>query len=340
MTPERKKLLEETTASVRRLQEFDPKSIIREDDLGKALNFRDAVPDATRLVNLFREVSLSVLPDLSGQYLTQLKQNADARYQIFSQILAFNPEAGGTPDQRRNLTNDLRNSYDGVFDAIWPSIAYSTRRSTDFGRLETEARAAVQAITDRTTELEEGLQKTKADAESALEAIRKVAAEQGVSQQAVFFKEEADAHEVSAATWLTRTRNAAVALGTFAVLTLFLHKIPGLKPDTPAEAIQFGIGKALVFATLGYALLLCARNFMAHRHNAIVNKHRRNSLATFEALVVAAGDEANRDIILTKAAETIFGPQATGFTVHDSDESKALSMVNVGASMLKPPSGH
>ncbi|MBX3182885.1 MAG: hypothetical protein KIT72_18170 [Polyangiaceae bacterium] len=96
----------------------------------------------------------------------------------------------------------------------------------------------------------------------------------------------------------------------------------------------------LVFASMAYFLILAARNYMAHRHNAIVNKHRQNSLVTYRALVEAAGDAVNRDIILAKAADSIFGQQTTGFTKHDSDDGKALSMVNVGAGALKREDGN
>jgi hypothetical protein len=172
-------------------------------------------------------------------------------------------------------------------------------------------------------------------AEEVLAAVRQVAAEQGVSQQAGYFEQESSAHDGQAKLWLKRVTVATAGLSIFAVSTLFLHKIPWLAPSTPAEAVQFGIGKMLLFATIAYSVVLCARNYMAHRHNAIVNKHRQNSLATFRALVEAGGDQANRDIVLTRAAESIFGQVSTGFTKHDSDDGKALSLVNVGATAMK-----
>ena len=60
-------------------------------------------------------------------------------------------------------------------------------------------------------------------------------------------------------------------------------------------------------------LFLCARNFLSHKHNAIVNKHRQNALLTFNALVDAAKSEDRRDVVLTYAASCIFSPQDTGY---------------------------
>ncbi len=74
------------------------------------------------------------------------------------------------------------------------------------------------------------------------------------------------------------------------------------------------LSKLLIFAVLAYMLLLCARNFLAHKHNSIVNKHRQNALLTFKALADAASKEDQRDVVLTYAAACIFSPQETGYT--------------------------
>jgi hypothetical protein len=61
-------------------------------------------------------------------------------------------------------------------------------------------------------------------------------------------------------------------------------------------------------------LYLCAKNFISHKHNAIINRHRQNALLTYTALVEAAGDTPNREVILVQAAACIFSPQGTGYT--------------------------
>ena len=68
-------------------------------------------------------------------------------------------------------------------------------------------------------------------------------------------------------------------------------------------------------------LFLSAKNFLTHKHNAIVNKHRQNALVTFQALVDAAKDESCKDIILTHASSCIFSPQETGYSKGGSNPS-------------------
>ena len=51
--------------------------------------------------------------------------------------------------------------------------------------------------------------------------------------------------------------------------------------------------KILFFAILSYMLSLSARNFMSHKHNAVVNRHRHKALKTFKALADAASNDGN-----------------------------------------------
>ncbi len=114
----------------------------------------------------------------------------------------------------------------------------------------------------------------------------------------------------------------ALAVGAYAALSMFLHKIPWIMPragcvsDSATECKKC----SSIFVVMAYMLLLFARNFLAHKHNAIVNKHRQNALLTFKALVDAAGGEERRDVILTYAAACIFSP--TGNGIHQAKRQR------------------
>lgn len=81
-----------------------------------------------------------------------------------------------------------------------------------------------------------------------------------------------------------------------------MTKLDLLKPQDIHESVQLLAAKLVSFTTAGYLLVLCARNCLAHTHNAIVNRHRQNALLTFQALVDAAKGEDKKDIVLTHAA--------------------------------------
>jgi hypothetical protein len=202
--------------------------------------------------------------------------------------------------------------------------------------LEREARSLIQNVTDRADELQSQLEKRKKEADSVLEAVRKVAEEQGVSQQAIYFKTEADNHDKESKGWLKTTVGLTVVLALYAIATLFLHKIPFLAPANAYETTQLAVSKVLVFVTISFFLILASRNYLAHRHNCVVNRHRQNALATYQAIVKAAGEDANRDVVLAKAADCIFTAQPTAFSKGDGADGGSLSLVNVAPGGIKP----
>lgn len=182
------------------------------------------------------------------------------------------------------------------------------------GALEREARAAMQSAADQTAALTKELAARKQEADKILDDVRRVAAEQGVSQQAMYFHNESLEHEKEADSWRAATIWIAIGLAVYSVLTVFLHKWTWLQPTDAYSASQIAVSMVLIFAVMAYMLILSARNFLSHKHNEIVNRHRQNALLTFNALVNAAGNDEARDIVLTYAAACIFAPQETGYT--------------------------
>ena len=307
-------LLEETTASLVRMQTFDATTLPQIDRLGSALNFSNAPAPAKRLIGLYKLISLDVLAELPRSPLERIKSRANEDFNRLDAILKFDPNQSTPQSQRDGLIVDLANQYEPAFDILYQMISYSAARSTDFKGLESQARSAAQEIQDRAGVLMTELQKSKSDADAVLAEIRKVAAEQGVSQQAIHFANEATSHETQSKFWLKCTAGAAGTLLLWAIVSLFLHKWAFLSPNSTYESVQLAMSKALIFGVVSFATYLCAKNFLSHKHNAIVNKHRQNALATYRAIVEASNGQANSDIILSQAAACIFSPQSTGYT--------------------------
>jgi hypothetical protein len=308
------KVRQECQQSLLRVQQFNSGTLAREEELGRDFSFQEAIPAAKRQIVLYNQVSLTVLEDLPTAQLNSLKTQADADYNRFEQILKFSAKQENAYNIRNNLIQQIEGAYQGTFNALHPLIAYSTSKSADFKRLETEARAMLQVIEDKATDLTKQLEADKKTSEQILEDIRKVAAEQGVSQQATYFRDAAKDHETEAVNWKIQATRLAYILGAYAVLTLGLHKIPWIKPDDLYQTVQLAVSKILIFAVISYVLYVATKNYLAQKHNAVINKHRQNALMTYEALVDAAKDVANREIILTHASACIFAPQPTGYS--------------------------
>jgi hypothetical protein len=325
-----KELYEEAKESLERIQGFDVDKLPRTADLGTSLNFNEVTGAAQQLIDLYKRLSPTALQDFPGNILTPIRDNSNNHYKLFSQILEFDPAQQDPSTARTNLVNQVKAAYQPAFQALHQYISYSLHRSADFQRLDADARSTLQAIEDKSKKISDSLAQHEIDAQSVLQEIRKVAAEEGVTKQAAHFNVEYEHHTSEAGKWQDYVVKLAIALGCFAVISLFIHKIPFLKPETTYDAIQLSISKLLIFSVMVYMLFLSAKNFLNHKHNAIVNKHRQNALMTHTALVEASGDEGVRDAVLLQASSCIFSPQTTGYAAgSESDVSNQKSMVEI-----------
>ena len=162
------------------------------------MNFAEAVKPAETIVAIYKRIPMSALPDFTDGQLNAILAQANADYNVFKQILDFNAASGDAVGIRSNILTNIKARRDQLFDQLWQYVAYGVARITDTSLLETQARATIQGIEDQAAKLTEQLTKAKSDADGALAAIRAVASEQGVSQQAIYFKDEAQAQETLA----------------------------------------------------------------------------------------------------------------------------------------------
>ena len=187
-------VLRQATESLKRIQEFDTSSLPRKKELGSELNFVEAVEPAQQLVELCKRLSVSALQDFPDQELGLVRDDADSIHRLFSQVLDFKTAQQNPKSIRQGIITDIETSYSETFQKLHPLIAYSLHRAADFQRLDAEARATLQSITEQANDFGTSMQTHKESAKTILEDIQKVAAEQGVSQQAVYFKNEASLH--------------------------------------------------------------------------------------------------------------------------------------------------
>ncbi|MEM6962704.1 MAG: hypothetical protein AAF550_13340 [Myxococcota bacterium] len=332
--------LEETKVSLERIQNFDTVKFDRKTELGAQLNLESAIEPARKVIALFKRIPPEMMSEFPERLLEQVKAQADQVFNAFKTAEEFNTSVENPTLERTNIINTIQGLYDPAFQALFNVIAYSAARATDFQRLEAEGRAAVQAVADKTAELSKNLEESQSEANAILADVRKTAAEQGVSQQAIYFKEESEYHDERSKDWLRATLAWGAAVLLFAIGSIFLHKIPYFSPTNAIESWQLISSKVLIFAVLGYLLLLSARTFLAHRHNAITNKHRQNALVTFQALVDAGQTKESRDTVLRFAASSVFSPQDTGvIRGQAASGGGANTLIELGSNVSEASSG-
>lgn len=316
----------EAALALQRIQNFDAHQLVREKELGAKFALRELVPPIQRVQDLFRLITPGQIGFFPERQQDTIRDQANAFFNFLEQCKGFEIEgAQPSPTEARNaLVAKADTLYQKYFDVLFPLISFATARSQDFARLESDARAATQAAKDQASSVLEELEVQRSSADAILDQVRAAAAEQGVSKQAIHFKNEADLHKNLAKDWLKYTMGSAGILVFYSVASLFVDQLPGIDASTPYRAAQIAVSKVLIFAVLAYLLALSARNFLSHRHNEIVNRHRQNALATFTALAEATSDAASSDIVLSHAASCIFSPQETGLTKQEGSHSDSV----------------
>ncbi len=255
----------------------------------------------------------------------------------FNQIKAFSPRqhSQNPIGVRDDLVNQLRDKYDTYFQIISPVIAYSIRKGTDFEALEKKAQETVNSIESLKNECLSKQGQITSEMESVLQKVRQAAAEVGVAQHATHFREEAQEHNEKSKIWLCTTVIMALLTVGWGVLSIFYIKPIG--DATNAQVVQFTIGKLIVLSALYYALVWSAKNYYAHRHNYVINKHRQNCLNTFETFVKAAGNDAEtKNAVLLQTTQSIFSSQSSGYVHKDSESESPNKFIEIMRSVKIP----
>lgn len=103
--------------------------------------------------------------------------------------------------------------------------------------------------------------------------------------------------------------------------------------------MQNAVSKGIILIGLLYFTITASKNYNAHRHNAILNKHRQNALQTFESFVKAAGDDQQtKNAVLLQATATIFSNQNTGYLAAGPEPEGASKIIEIikGVAPSKP----
>jgi hypothetical protein len=286
------------------------------------LNFKTGVPVFRRVINLYRTLADCNLDDISYSKATELASTANATMKGFEEVHDFSLESQPNNPQtvRDTIIQGFRDRWEAEFAAITPAVAYAVRRGTDFDKLEREARGTLAALNTSKGQLDTAIGDVTGKMNAALVQVQDAAKKAGVAQHLAHFAEESDAYRKRSLAWLG-------SAGVFAAIILgyvILGVAPSLLalPDpTPIVLLQHSIPRLLIVSVLSYGLVWSARNFTAAQHNYVVNRHRRNALASFQTFVEGASDKEMKDAVLLEATHAIFMPQDSGFSKGDVPNS-------------------
>ncbi|MBK8615156.1 MAG: hypothetical protein IPN85_17235 [Flavobacteriales bacterium] len=308
------------------------RDLIRRDDLGTEFNFeraRHVFVEVLDTVRLTRYWDLRLAPH---SQLLQIKHRLLELADAINAVQQFKPGRANNPvNTRDHLATNISSAYDNFYQSLTSGLVSSALIGTTQEDLKGQAKATLHEVASIREEARDELNKLLVEAQATLATLRETAAESGVTHHATVFSEEARAHDTMATTWLrtiygTLTITVLCGIG---LLFLQLETLTGNADASNMAHVQFTITKVVLIAACFYALSLAARNYKAHRHNAVMNKHRQNALQTFETFVKASADEQTRNAVLLEAARTIYGNQSTGYLANTGDTDNPSRVIEI-----------
>ena len=295
-------------------------------------HFSDVYCDVEALVQIYGHITEGILDGLAPSQVIKMRECAERDFALLESARKFNSERLGdaeAKEQHAKIVADIRSACADSIDRLMVYIHHGTQKLQHLQKLESSLRQQLAKAESATKPLEEQVEEARGKIQSQIAQFWKMASSVKVSTQAAYFEAEGKKHIFASYFWMGAAFGAMLLLVAYALYGDEL--LPVDFSGKAGGALTYAITRAmftrvLVFTVLGYALFFCARNYAAHRHNAIVNRHRQNALNTYTALVEANATPENRDIVLAQAARCIFAPQESGYARGGGTESGGMSV--------------
>ena len=311
---------------------FKIEELVREEELGTQLSFKEIEEDFVKIIDPFKRVKEVSLIDIPYSLLNGISGQINQAIAYFDQAQKFNPTQNNAASIRTNIINNIKNSYDNFYTQSVPILSIGLLKSNDLSLERSKLNQLITDIEDQKSKSREESERVLKELNDILASAKSAAVQVGVSKHSFLFGEESEFHEKEAKKWL-KYLTIIIAVTIIAAIGMaFL----GLLFKENAEIVQFTITKIVVLTALFYGLALTNRNYRAHKHNAIMNKHRQNALNTFETFSGAASaDDQTKNAVLIETTHSIFSNQQTGYLRSEGDSDSNSKIIEIIKSATK-----
>ena len=299
----------------------DPESFSQISGHGVTLDLSASIPVVGRIVGVFRRIRDSDLEAIPDTLRTQLAHEINRTLSEFQRVQGLDPR-NQSPE---NISSSLRSVYQQVYDNLTAILAHVGTDPAGFDELRRQAEQAVRRIDSAQEQVITMLEEAK----TALDEIKKAAAEAGVSQHAVIFAGVSKRYRRTSYVWL-----AVSTIVALATLGLAWQMAGQVVDRTLSDTIQFVAGRIILFGVLSYALVSSVRTYRAEAHNHVVNAHRHHALSTFETFTAASSDDATRNAVLMQATQCIFSHRPSGFGQREDDTAPQSQVLELTRNVL------
>ena len=311
------------------------RDLVRIQELGRQVNFeeyRSLFEEVLRFSSTCANLPWGMITTNQQHIVLSLSQTLQSHVE---EIQKFSVVSGGNPaDEKNAKASGLQSSLDTLKDHIIPFIGYLSWSSTSWENYQHELSEVVKETRETAQRLTREMEEERGQAEQILAAIRAAAAEQGVSQEAMTFREAADRYATSARRWLWAAIGAAVITVITGFVIALVWGLDGQISD--AGTLQNVLARAAALAVLVYGTVTAVRLYRSNAHLAAVNRHREDALRTFRSFVEGTESPDTKDQVLLAAARAAFGQVPTGLVADKGDSASALEVLSgIGSNLTR-----
>jgi len=300
--------------------------LLESGDWGK-INFLDAESEIQKLfdmLNHFLTLPVELLPEVE---LTKLSNALTPLQARLVEIRDFSIDGANPTGQQEAISTHIKTETDAFYTSAHLWIPYLAYQKGDVQRNISELNSSVKQANQVLENTKEEAREKSEEINDIVQVAKEASASVGVGHFTSNFSGEADKLEKTAATWLKTTIGLAFFTFLATIGSYLLLSIPN--EATAAQIVQVLSTKLIIIVVFLTATLWTGKIYKALMHQVSVNKHRANSLLTFQAFIKASNDPNTRDAVLLETTRSIFTLASSGFIDGSTSEAKNTNVVEI-----------
>ena len=333
------------------LAQSDLEGLKRTDLPERKFNLEIAHAPLLAAYELLREILISPrewLIGLSGRDIQQIREYLGQWHKTARAIWDINPST--SKEAHTEVLQQILQFSDEVKRQLGQVVTYLKSKKSE--QLETQVNTTVAEAVEELKAEADLLQKHREEAEQNEATRQKEFAElknkiedklakETVSKHKAIFAKQAEEHLQASQRWLLATSGLIVVFGA-----VFYWLFEALRPGATEliGVFQNVFTKGFLLTLIYFVLNRFGKNYTAHKHLEIVNRHRQNALDTFDTFVESAGENREtRDAVLLAATNAIFDANQSGYlsaktkgTDNANPIQQVVRAVLPGSSSTKP----
>ena len=297
----------------------------RTDLAGRKFSFETVHPDLLTAYKMLQEILTAPrewLISLSQDNVQQIRNCVQQWPNNCRKIHNFDPQ--NSREAYKTVLQEIVSFCNEVRQQLGPVVGYL--KSTKAEQLEDQVKANVDntvadAAKTLNTEVDrlqkqgdqaqEILSKSQEEFNNLNSQVKEVLAKESVSEFAEIFDAQANRHKWAAYGWLGSTILLSIGFGWVFYWLVEVLKLEGT--EEWVEVLKNIFAKGFFLSLIYLVLNRSIKNYTAHRHLEVINRHRQNALETFERFVSSAAHQETKEEVLLAATNAIFDANQSGY---------------------------